>query len=313
TGLSTEDARRAVVEPALIESKDVEFATRRFAYQEDAIEQIIAAATTFEGTIDPFFLQLLCSNVEKQVRDKQRANGDAIEVDTSYFGGDKGVKALTAEFYHNAIRALPDWGLQKRARRMCEEELVTVDGRRRSVPLDDLKHNFKVTRRSLELLENTRLLRSEPKLGTSYYEVSHDRLAEAIRDSRPWRMPLKGWIALSAVGMVIITLLVTLGIFSHEQHARAESERARAESERARGKSEHKLRLATQDLNNLLLKLMDKLTLIGRFDLLDVIQSGVESYCEKMRVEGVPDDVMRPAEVIFNKGGDLRRNHGDLE
>ena len=213
TGLSNEDARRAIVEPANIEPEDIQFATPPFAYQEEVVEQIIVAATTFEGTIDPFFLQLLCTNVEKQVRESQRANGAAIEVDTGYLGGEKGVKALTAEFYHDAIRALPDSASQKRARRMCEEELVTLDGRRRSVSLDDLSRNFKVDAQALELLENARLLRSEPKLGTSYYEVSHDRLAEAIRDARSWRMPLRAWIALGILG----TILLMLGVFWYRE------------------------------------------------------------------------------------------------
>src|SRR5439155_15292029 len=264
-----EDARSAVVEPALIEPKDVEFATRPFAYQEDAIEQIIAAATTFEAMIDPFFLQLLCSNVEKQVRDKQRANGEAIEVDTGYCGGDKGVKALTAEFYHNAIRALPDWGLQKRARRMCEEELVTVDGRRRSVPLDDLSHNFKVDTQALELLENARLLRSEPKLGTSYYEVSHDRLAEAIRDARSWRMPLRAWIALGILG----TILLMLGVFSFWQNTlRSNAVKAREQAAMARDQAAMARDQAKELLNFLVNDLANKLASIGRSDLLEAIQ-----------------------------------------
>lgn len=55
TGLSADDARRAIVKPAALVSGEIQFATRPFAYKEEAIEEMVAAARMKEGSIDPFF------------------------------------------------------------------------------------------------------------------------------------------------------------------------------------------------------------------------------------------------------------------
>jgi TPR repeat protein len=96
----------------------------------------------------------------------------------------------TTNFYLDAIKQLPNRKLQRRARAMCEEKegLLTGDGRRRSILTKELSDRFKVDTGSLTLLEEVRLLRGESRHGSSYYEISHDRIAEAIHHGRQWRM-----------------------------------------------------------------------------------------------------------------------------
>ena len=133
-------------------------------------------------------------------------------------------------------------------------------------------------------------------------------------------MPLKGWIIVSAVGTVILGII--LGIFSYQQHARLESEHklrltaatARDQAATARDQAAAARAQAESVLNFLIYDVRGKLKPIGQFDLIENIQKNVERHYEKMGPEGVPDDVMREREVfVFNNGGDLRRIQGDLE
>jgi hypothetical protein len=149
------------------------------------------SARSPSGGIDPFVLQLVCGHVERKVRRRQagRNSDAAITVDSSYLGAKEGMRALTANFYLDSIKRLPQPRLRRRARALCEDGLLTENGRRRSMLKEDLLDRFKLGSESLQLLERTRLLRSEPRHGSFYYEISHDRIAEAIHHNRRWRMP----------------------------------------------------------------------------------------------------------------------------
>ncbi|HEY5706558.1 MAG TPA: hypothetical protein VIS96_13400 [Terrimicrobiaceae bacterium] len=186
TGLSADDARRAIVKPAALVSEQIQFATRPFAYKEEAIEEMIAAARTKEG-IEPFVLQILCSHVEKQRQQRQASELPAdslFEVDSDYLGGEQGIKTVAAGFYIDAVNGISDSQVRERARELCEEGLLTASGGRRSLLKEDIEANFEVDSRSLDVLENVRLLHKESKHGSFYYEISHDRLASAIYEKR---------------------------------------------------------------------------------------------------------------------------------
>jgi tetratricopeptide (TPR) repeat protein len=209
TGLSETDAWQAIIEPAKLGSEVIEFATRPFEYTETTVKEMIAATRTKEGSIDPFFLQILCSHVEKQIPRKQNPGTSLIQVDPSYLGGEKGIQAITRKFYLDAIRRLPRGKFRRRARRLCEEGLLTADGHRRSVLEEDLEQ-FKLRPEALETLEALRLLRKEPRHGSFYYEISHDRLAEAIREVREERRGLSRKVKISFAMLTISLLLITI-------------------------------------------------------------------------------------------------------
>ena len=101
TGLSVEDAGKAITGPARLR-EGPEFSTKPFDYDATTVNEMIASARNREGNIDPFFLQILCNHIEKQVRQRQSTGTptDAqLIVDSSYLGGEQGIKALTANFY----------------------------------------------------------------------------------------------------------------------------------------------------------------------------------------------------------------------
>ena len=230
TPLSDADARRAITEPAALVSEEIEFATTAFAYEPGTVEEIITAARSPRGGIDPFVLQLVCGHVERKVLRQQvgRNSGAAMTVDSTYLGGEEGIRALTANFYLDSIERLSQPKLQSHARSLCEEGLLTQNGRRRSVLKDELLNRFKLGLESLHLLEQARLLRSEARDGNLYYEISHDRIAEAIHYNRRWRMPPKlKWV----IGSFTFCLTLLLAVWALSEREGALREKAFVEDQ----------------------------------------------------------------------------------
>jgi tetratricopeptide (TPR) repeat protein len=342
TPLSDADARRAITDPAALVSERMEFATTPFAYEPGTVEDIVTAARSPHGGIDPFVLQLVCGHVERKVlRQQGRRNASAaIVVDSTYLGGEEGMRALTRSFYLDCIERLPQPRLQSRARYLCEEGLLTENGRRRSVLKDELLNRFKLGSDSLQLLEQARLLRSESRDGNLYYEISHDRIAEAIHYNRRWRMPRE---LQRLVGMLIVAVLSVAVIVSLYQ-----ARLARIEADRA-----HQANL----LNSVLFDLFDQLNSPNRRpEVLHDVAEKMEEYLiglpkelattSRVRLEQVLGDVLmaqgklqeaqgsyqkslpiakqlaerdksnaerqRDLAVIYAKIGDCFRNQGDL-
>jgi hypothetical protein len=59
--------------------------------------------------------------------------------------------------------------------------LVTPTGDRNSLPESIIARKYGVPRKDLELLTEERLLQSESRIGSQFYELSHDTLAGAVR------------------------------------------------------------------------------------------------------------------------------------
>jgi tetratricopeptide (TPR) repeat protein len=191
--------------------------------------------------------------------------------------------------------------LRRRARRLCEEGLLTGEGRRRSLLIEEITERFKLDGTSLEPLEKARLLRKEPRYGSFSYEISHDRLAEAIREQRRWRLPREVKIGL---GMFVVVLVVAAALFTYLfSYFQAES-RKRAEVSREQ---------AEQVLDFIIFDLRDRLTALGGRDLLDDIQKRVDDYYERMGSMGESDKILRRKAVSHNTRGDLFFNRGNLE
>jgi tetratricopeptide (TPR) repeat protein len=300
TGLSLEDARQAITGPARLVVEDSQFSTRPFEYDKTTMDEMIATARNREGSIDPFFLQLLCNHIEKQVQQRQLAGtptDSSLIVDSSYFGGEQGIKALTANFYLDALKRLTPPKLRRRARRLCEEGLLTGKGRRCSLLVEEITERFKLDSTSLEPLERARLLRKEPRYGSFSYEISHDRLAEAIREQRRWRLPREVKVGLV---MFVVVLVVAATLFSYFQaESRKHAQEARKQAEQA--------------LDFIIFDLRDRLTDLGGRALLDDIQKQVDAYYERMGSMGESDEFLRRKSASYNNQGNLFFNRGNLD
>ncbi|MGD2090990.1 MAG: hypothetical protein PVH61_32750 [Candidatus Aminicenantes bacterium] len=67
---------------------------------------------------------------------------------------------------------------------MFEKGLISVDNRRLSLEEYEIKRKFRISKDILAELVNSRLLRSEPRVGSIYYELSHDTMIAPIRQSQ---------------------------------------------------------------------------------------------------------------------------------
>jgi tetratricopeptide (TPR) repeat protein len=98
---------------------------------------------------------------------------------------------------------------------MCSEGLLSPGGRRLSLDEKQLRRQFLVRRQTLDLLVDERVLSREPRLGSTYYEISHDRLAEPVLKTRRWRMPRGLRRVFTGAALVIVVLLIRLAIVGH--------------------------------------------------------------------------------------------------
>jgi hypothetical protein len=182
-GLSAYDARRAIIQPAKLVTERFEFATRRFEYDEAAVEAILAATRDEEGGIDPFLLQMLCSQIERDFRKRQIDGLSSSRVDRNYISSVPAVQAIAASIYLDALNQLPK-GISEQARALCEESLLSPEGLRLCLSGAEIERQFAITVDQLEMLARASLLSKEASRGTLCYEISHDRLAEVIREKR---------------------------------------------------------------------------------------------------------------------------------
>src|SRR4029079_1675261 len=99
-------------------------------------------------------------------------------------GGDAGIYRMLKSFWDNQSEALAGTYSRRALFRLCEEGLISADGRRLSLEEKEIERRYQVPRAALRLLVDRRLLRGEPRVGSTYYELSHDTLVEPILTSR---------------------------------------------------------------------------------------------------------------------------------
>ena len=173
---------------------------------------------------------------------------------------------------------------------------MTAEGRRRGLFIEEIEERFRLDGKALEPLEHARLLRKEARYGSFHYEISHDRLAEAIRESRRWRLPRHVKIGLA---MVVAVVVIGAPLFYYfESQSRRRAEAARKEAEHV--------------LDYIIFTLQDRLTDLGERALLDDMQKVVDAYYEQMGDLGESDEILRTKAVAFDNRGDLLFNRGNL-
>jgi tetratricopeptide (TPR) repeat protein len=293
--LNESDAKSAIIRPAALTHEDIEFFTQPFTYEPQVVTDIITAARKKSDGIDPFILQLICRHVEKQVRDRQlRTKKDIqINVDSSYVGGNKGITTLTANFYDRAIKRLSGARQRARAREMCEFGLISDTGRRRSIDKEYLQRRFKVDDASLTSLVAGRLLQSESRHGTRYYEISHDLLAGAVRGRRRWRMPrgMKTGLTIATIAVVILV------VYQGRKRRQAEAQRERAE----------------RVLDVVIFDTWKRMSTIGEWPLLEKIQQELNHYYDDVGRFGESEKILRRESFAIDNEGDMHCRRGEYQ
>jgi hypothetical protein len=215
TPLTAEAAAAAIQGPSKVQDKRL--VTRPFAFRPEAVQGILdyllrrARTTSKSGLVEPFHLQLICQRVETLVAQRQRQAEGPIEINLADLGGEKGLKTTLRNFYMDVVRSVQARRDRKRVRRLCEQYLISPEGRRLSLAEAEIKRILKLGRAVLQHLVNRRLLRTDQRADSWYYELSHDSLIEPILTTSRTRGIVFGVLGLLGsvlAGLIALSLLV---------------------------------------------------------------------------------------------------------
>jgi hypothetical protein len=219
--LGREEARAAIVGPAAFADPSVSFSTDAFSFREEAVDQMFDFLTRQrhgEGTIasdhvEPVQLQLVCQYLEERVRQDQAAGRTSVVVTAADLGGETQMQQVLEGFYDRTLSSIRGPLERRRVRRLCEKRLISAAGRRLTEDEEEIRGRFKLSAERLRDLVDQRLLRAEPRLGGTFYELAHDRLVSPIRRSRARRLRRR---SLFAAGVVLL-LAVNGGLWWAEE------------------------------------------------------------------------------------------------
>ncbi|NIM15823.1 MAG: tetratricopeptide repeat protein [Candidatus Aminicenantes bacterium] len=219
--LDCEQARQAITEPSQVQDESI--SASPFQYSPDAVDMMLnflckrkeKAGIKITNEVEPFQLQLLCKHIEDNVREKAADESGDIIVKKNDLGGETGMQHVLQRFYDDQVARLGSIWKIKRARKLCEKGLISTADRRLSLEEDEIKHKFRISEDLLAELVNRRVLRSEPRVGSIYYELSHDTLVTPIRESQKKRKFKRNTIeGIIAVCILIVMIFIVIPKFT---------------------------------------------------------------------------------------------------
>ena len=174
-------AHEAIVRPAAVTDPGLE--TTPFAVDPAAVDAIMGylsrAHTPVVGQhrryVEPFQLQLICRRMEQIAGTRQKTSGADLTITMADLGGEAGLNKTLRKFYKGAIGSLPDRRGRRASRRLCKNHLISTEGRRLSLEEHEIHGQLKLSKETLGRLVAARLLRSESRSESTYYELSHER------------------------------------------------------------------------------------------------------------------------------------------
>jgi len=194
TSLTRDQARSAILEPAELADEGVP--GQRFDYEPAAIEEMLEflcarrdrMGTVVGNEVEPFQLQILCQHIEENVLDRQKRGSGVQQVRASDLGGRQGMEGILQQFYNRQINRIPQAD-RDAVRHLCERGLISETEKRLSLEEEEIERRFGVRKGLLEKMVELRLIRAEPRVGSIYYELSHDTLVAPILRDRLSRDP----------------------------------------------------------------------------------------------------------------------------
>lgn len=209
-------AADAMVGPAAL--VDATLATPPFtlapAFVDTVLDYLTARADGGGGAataaqVEPFHLQLICQRVEDIVAGRSvTANaprfrpGEAFTL--AHFGGSDALRLTLKKFCRDAIDSLQNGASRRAARRLCQDYLISPEGRRLSVEEREITRVLGLKPEALAQLVSRRLLRTERRSHSLYYELGHDAMVEPILATQRLQRQLVGW------GLIVVGALLSL-------------------------------------------------------------------------------------------------------
>jgi hypothetical protein len=216
--LSAEAAAEAMIGPAGID--DPTFETRPFRYDSETVGTILGylsrrrspAVAEKAAFVEPFHLQLICQRVEAIAARRQQGSQPNLTITVHDIGGEVQLKRILKDFYSEALGTLRTRRVRRAARRLCEDYLISPEGRRLSLEEHEILRQLKLPAETLKHLVNSRLLRSDSRSDSTYYELSHDALVVPVLETRRAKSTAVGLLSIAS-GALIFIVAGSLAVF----------------------------------------------------------------------------------------------------
>ena len=236
--LGIDEARKAIELPA---QQSELLGDNTFTFAPGVVDELLAflrvqkiGGKLISGdTVEPVQLQILCQHLHRQsVKKKERrarvekpqstTEAKSIpEITLNDLKGRNGMKRAIVGYYHKVLKKFPrlrfGWSARRyrpslsnllvvhraraNVRYLSENKLVTPGGYRNSVSVDVIQHGIGVPKEDLARLVDERLLRTEPRLGSHFYELTHDTL---IRPLVKARLKRRIYWAISVFSLIVV-------------------------------------------------------------------------------------------------------------
>jgi hypothetical protein len=208
-------AHEAIVRPAAVIDPGLD--TTPFAVDPTAVDAILNylsdARTPVIGQnrryVEPFQLQLVCRRMEQIAGTRQKTSGADLTITIADLDGEAGLTKTLRDFYKEAIASVPDRRGRRAAHRLCENHLISTEGRRLSLEEHEIHGRLNLSKQTLDRLVAARLLRSERRSECMYYELSHDALVEPILASSRYKARITAMLGIGYGALVILICLIT--------------------------------------------------------------------------------------------------------
>jgi tetratricopeptide (TPR) repeat protein len=231
--LSESEARDAVVEPARLKAKPGQppYWTKAFTYDDNTLESMLTYLKGRSHVIEPFQLQLLCQHAEGIAQRKETAQSEPVVLTMHDFRGSNAFAVVLENFYRGVLRRIANPVERKRAAELCEDGLLGSSGQRLMLEKKQILSDYRLSENTLDVLGAERLVREERRMESTFYELSHDRLAESVFAARSERLPKSVKRAMWAGGAVALAIaaLLVMGVLATSNRT-VQKERDSAES-----------------------------------------------------------------------------------
>ncbi|CAM2067439.1 hypothetical protein SCOR_18810 [Sulfidibacter corallicola] len=181
-------ARRAIRRPAL--AQEVSFQEEAVALLVDNLRQTQVAnpdgsqETKLGPYVEPVQLQVVCHRLWEKLPE------NTSEITMAHVGQVGSVDEALAGYYSNRVKVIAQrtGTSERRIRLWFQFCLITENGYRAQVPLGAEKSQG-LENEAIQGLVDAYLVRAEPRRGTTWFELSHDRMIEPIRaGNEAWRL-----------------------------------------------------------------------------------------------------------------------------